>query len=145
MANSVVEEGGALNLPDNAAAFRGKLRVLRAQYGAGYLYRDVTGRLKAGLQGDTLRLRVTNDSMGGDPAAHQVKQLTVLYLYDGRQYQVSVNENEELSLPARGARDADNTIGGFQILLASYGETDDRVDVTRRLNDLAHNGQLQIQ
>src|SRR5713101_4948221 len=38
-----------------------------------------------------------------------------------------------------------STMGGFQILLASYGETDDRVDVTRRLNDLAHNGQLQIQ
>jgi hypothetical protein len=145
MANSVVEEGNDLNLPDNAAAFRGKLRVLRAQYGAGYLYRDVTGRLNAGLQGDTLRLRVTNDSMGGDPAGHQGKQLTVLYLYDGQQYQVSANENEELSLPARGARYADQTTGGFQILLASYGETDDRVDVTRRLNELVQNGQLQIQ
>ena len=144
MANSVVEEGSDLNLPDNAAVFRGKLHVLRAQYGAGYLYRDVTARLNAGLHGDTLRMRVNNDSMGGDPV-HQSKQLTVLYLYDGQQYQVSVNENEELSLPARGARPADDTIGELQILLASYGESDDRVDVTRRLNDLIHNSQLQIQ
>jgi hypothetical protein len=46
-----------------------------------------------------LRIRVNNDSMGGDPAPNQKKVLHIQYLYQGRQRSQSVHEGNTLQIP----------------------------------------------
>ncbi|MGH9732402.1 MAG: hypothetical protein ACRD4A_11940, partial [Candidatus Acidiferrales bacterium] len=102
-ARVVVDERGYLNLPAERDQFSGNLRVMRAQYGADFRYVDVTDRLNGLIQGDQLRLRINNDSMGGDPATDRHKTLTVVYLFNGQEFRTRVNEKDVLSLP--GASD----------------------------------------
>jgi hypothetical protein len=141
----MVDEGNDLNLPGNNDYLQDKLRVLRAQYGSGYGYFDVTDRLNSQLRGDALHLRVTNDTMGGDPADDKHKQLSVVYIYNGQQYYVVVKEKDELILPGSGTRYGDSSLGEFQILQATYGDGNRRRDVTDRLNSQVRGNQLQIQ
>ncbi len=75
------------------------LQITHAEYGAGSKTRDVTSVLAAMIQGNSLRVRVTNDAMGGDPADEHHKVLNVSYVYNGRPGQVSVNEGDSLNLP----------------------------------------------
>lgn len=77
----------------------GDLRITRAVYGAGKRTVDVTARLSASIRDGELKVPVSNDSMGGDPARNQVKTLTVWYTFNGRSAQVTVNENGFLNLP----------------------------------------------
>ena len=144
-ANAVIDEGNYLNLPGNQDNFPANLRILRAQYGAGYRYVDVTQRLNSQIQGDELNLRVTNDTMGGDPAYDQHKQLTVFYIYKGQEYRVVANENGNLDLPGSGSGYGDGSSGGLQILQATYGAGERRRDVTDRLSAQVSGDQLQIQ
>jgi len=106
----VVNEGDDLNLPDGNTASRG-LQILRGVYGAYNRSVDVTNRLNSEIRGGRLNLRVTNDTMGGDPAPDQRKTLRVQYRYNGRQSEVVVNEGDDLSLP-----DGTGTSGAYTII-----------------------------
>lgn len=75
------------------------LRITRAQYGAGNRMADVTDRLNSQIRNGHLDLRVTNDTMGGDPSPHQQKTLTVQYVYNGVRSQTVVNEGDTFNLP----------------------------------------------
>jgi Domain of unknown function (DUF3395) len=75
------------------------LRVISARYGAGNRSADVTGRLQGYVSNGTLRVRVNNDSMGGDPAPNQPKQLHMQYLYQGRQRNITVREGNYVQIP----------------------------------------------
>ncbi len=144
-ARAVVGEGDYLNLPGENDYIQGNLRILRAQYGAGHRYIDVTERLNSQIQDDRLSLRVTNDTMGGDPAEDKRKQLSVSYIYNGQQYRATVEEKDSLSLPGSGTGYGDGSSGGLQILQATYGAGDRTRDVTDRLSALASGDQLQMQ
>ncbi|HEV2489355.1 MAG TPA: DUF3395 domain-containing protein [Candidatus Acidoferrales bacterium] len=143
-ANVVVNEQDTLTLPGPNDYVSGNLRILRAQYGADYRYFDVTDRLNSQLQGDRLTLRITNDSMGGDPAHDRPKQLTVLYFFNGDQCRATVNENGTLILPGAGDCAGNSYGDGFQILQATYGAGDRRRDVTDRISALVSGNQLQV-
>ncbi len=146
-AKVVVNENDVLNLPSGADVFTGRLRVMRAQYGVGQRYADVTDLLNSQIQGDQLSLRVTNFAMGGDPDPEQPKQLIVFYVFDGRSYQVSVNEKDFLNLPGNDGYDAGNSAYGqeqLQILSASYGAGDRRRDVTSLLASQVRGNSLQF-
>jgi hypothetical protein len=134
-ARVTVNEGESLNLPGNDDWYQGGLQITRAQYGADYRYRDVTDRLNSQMQGDRLNLRVTNDSMGGDPAEDRRKTLTVLYIYNGRQGRTVVTEGDTLNLPGNDENNwpSGGSWGQLQILQASYGAGDRRMDVTSRV------------
>ena len=144
-AEVVVNEGGYLNLPAESDQFSGNLRIMRAQYGADFRYVDVTDRLNALIQGDQLRLRVNNDSMGGDPATDRHKQLTVVYIFNGQEFRTRVNEKDVLSLPGVNDRAADFSAEPLRILRATYGFGDQRVDVTARVGAMVNGDQLQFQ
>lgn len=144
-ANVVVNEGGYLNLPANTGYFSGNLRIMRAQYGADFRYVDVTDRLNALIQGDQLRLRINNDSMGGDPARDRHKELTVVYIFNGQQFRARVREGDALNLPGAGDRAGDFSNEPLRILQATYGAGDQRVDVTARVNALMNGERLQFQ
>ncbi|HVA18077.1 MAG TPA: DUF3395 domain-containing protein [Candidatus Dormibacteraeota bacterium] len=144
-ANVVVNEGGYLNLPAERDQFSGNLRIMRAQYGADFRYVDVTDRLNALIQGDQLRLRVNNDSMGGDPATDRHKELTVVYIFNGQQFRTRVNEKDVLNIPGANDRAADFSAEPLRILRATYGFGDQRVDVTARVGAMVNGDHLQFQ
>jgi DUF3011 family protein/DnaJ-like protein len=108
-AQAIVNEGNYLSLPggDNYAGDNrynsGTLQITRARYGAGNRMADVTARMNSQIRGGQLSMRVTNDTMGGDPSPNQPKTLTVQYLYNGGQGQVVVNEGGTLNLPGDNA------------------------------------------
>jgi hypothetical protein len=144
VANVVVNEKDTLNLPADSDFLSGRLRVMRAQYGVGHRYADVTGLLNSQIQADSLSLRVTNDVMGGDPDPEQRKQLIVFYIFNGRQSRVRVNEKEILNLPGNDSwnpRDSDERL---EILEATYGAGDRRRDVTSFVRSQVRANSLQI-
>jgi HEAT repeat protein len=79
-----------------------ELEIVKAEYGAGEKTKDVT---------DILRKHATNyriiflpstsynESFGGDPAQGIVKQLTITYRINGKQAEVTLNENAMVVLP----------------------------------------------
>ncbi len=80
----------------------GVLVITRAIYGAGKQRHNITAALNADIHDGRIRLPVNNDTMGGDPAKDKPKTLTVSYTFDGRPYQVIINENDFLDLPRPG-------------------------------------------
>jgi hypothetical protein len=154
--NVRVNEKDTLNLPSENDFFAGNLRIMRAQYGVGHRYADVTDLLNSQIQGDQLNLRITNDTMGGDPDPEQRKQLIVFYVFNGRASRVMVNEKSTLTLPGADAYNQPNpgynpgySGGGYgderlQILHATYGAGEQRVDVTNLLNSRLSGNSLQL-
>jgi hypothetical protein len=144
VANVVVNERDTLNLPADSDFFSGHLRVMRAQYGVGRRYADVTDLLNSQIQGDQLSLRVTNDVMGGDPDPEQRKQLIVFYIFNGRQSRVTVNEKGYLNLPSNDAWNPHDSDARLEILEASYGADDRRRDVTNLVAAQVRGNSLQL-
>jgi hypothetical protein len=95
----VVNDGDTLRLPYGSTTSQGNLQITHAVYGAGSRTFDVTSRLNSQIQNDQLNLQVNNDSMGGDPAPNQAKNLTAEYALNGRSSQVVINEGDTLRLP----------------------------------------------
>jgi hypothetical protein len=94
-----VREGDTLRLPYGAGNNQSSLQITHAVYGSGYRTSDVTSRLNSQIQNNQINLQVNNDSMGGDPAPNQSKNLTVQYVLNGRSSQIVVNEGDTLRLP----------------------------------------------
>ncbi len=106
-----VNEGGYLTLPGSEmgggfqsdrpsrGGYGNNLQILRADYGGGNSYMDVTSRLSSMIQGGQLSLQINNNTMGGDPAVGQDKTLQIQYKYNGRVAQIAVSEGNYLRLP----------------------------------------------
>ena len=77
----------------------GNLQILQAYYGAPGRQIDVAGRLQGMVTNTGLSIRVSNDSMGSDPAPNTPKQLYVVYSFRGQQRSVTVSENQDLRIP----------------------------------------------
>jgi DnaJ-like protein len=90
---------------------RDSLVINRAIYGAGKKMHDITAPLNAEVHDGRLRIPVTNGTMGGDPAKNKPKTLQVWYTFNGRQFQVTLNENDMLDLPGREALGGDRDRG----------------------------------
>jgi hypothetical protein len=83
--------------PDTS--YYAELRILNATYGIQDHSLDVTTRLQGLMQNDRLSVKVSNESMGGDPAPEHKKLLEVTYSWQGRERRVSVAEGETLTIP----------------------------------------------
>jgi DnaJ-like protein C11, C-terminal len=77
----------------------GKLEINKAVYGKEGLGKDVTQRLQKMIKDNTLDVKVTNITMGGDPNKGADKTLKVDYTYRGQRKQVVVKEGDRLKLP----------------------------------------------
>ncbi|HEV8525050.1 MAG TPA: DUF3395 domain-containing protein [Terriglobales bacterium] len=138
-----ISEGNYLRLPDRNASYQSSnLQILRADYGAGNRFMDVTARLNSQIQSDQLSLQVTNENMGGDPAVGQDKTLRIQYTYNGRPGQVAISEGNYLRLPDSNASYQSSSL---QILRADYGTGNRLMDVTARLNSQIQGDQLSLQ
>jgi hypothetical protein len=145
-AQVTLRDGETLNLPGagnwngGPGMGNGMLTILRAEYGTGARDFDVTRRLASLVRGSNLQLRVTNDSMGGDPAEHQAKWLDVWYSYNNRAAHARVHEQDVVTLPG----DADYYQGRLQITRAQYGADYRFADVTQLLNSRIQNDSLNM-
>ena len=98
--------GSAQPVPQSGGIFGGllsssALQVVDAQYGANNKFNNVTNLLQSKIQGDSLSMIVTNETMGGDPVKGPDKMLIVKFRYQGQTNTVSVKEGGTLRLPAR--------------------------------------------
>jgi hypothetical protein len=75
------------------------LRILGAECGAGNQVADVTAQVDALIRGGQITMRVTDETLGGDPAPKQAKALTVWYTFNGLAAQAVVRENDYLKMP----------------------------------------------
>jgi two-component sensor histidine kinase len=77
------------------------LEVKRAVYAAvdGHGEADVTARLSDLARAGQLVVVASNAALGSDPATNHVKQLRVDYVLDGQSRQITVRENETLTIP----------------------------------------------
>jgi Zn-dependent protease with chaperone function len=95
-------KGGTQNLAGNTGSDRGSrygLQIQSASYGTKDRFTDVRELLQSRVQNDRLDFRVTNASMGGDPAKGKKKTLRLNYGWDGRTYEVTAAENQQVSIP----------------------------------------------
>lgn len=87
---------------ETLATYQGKaapaLEILSASYGAGDSRADLTEKLRQAVAEGSLRITVSNDLAGGDPAPNQSKELRIEYKLDGQQATKVVKENETLAL-----------------------------------------------
>jgi len=75
-----------------------ELLIVSASYGANNRFIDVRQRMQSRVQNNRLDLQVNNSSMGGDPIS-QAKTLQMRYQWGNRGYDVTVRENQRLSIP----------------------------------------------
>ncbi len=90
--------------PDHAYEFHDRrFYVMRAFYGAAGHFVDVTEQLRAMSRDGRLKIGITSDNFGGDPAPGEHKVLRILYWQDGQRQQIVVPEHAVLRLPWRKA------------------------------------------
>ena len=89
------------------------LRILAASYGAKDRFNDVRQRLQSLVQNDRLNLQVTNSSMGGNPIG-EPKTLRIRYEWAGRTYDMTVPENQWVSIPTQQQQTQTTAPGGTQ-------------------------------
>lgn len=128
------------------------LIILSAQYGFGNRFVDVTRIVRGYVRDGQLRMRVSNDTMGGDPFRGPDKVLRVEYSYNGRRDAVEVREDSDLFLPRGGAYvdpvpppPPPPAYGArLAIISARYGANGRFVDVTRIVRGYVRDGQLRM-
>jgi hypothetical protein len=79
-----------------------KVEIIKAEYGAGTKFKDVTKALRRRVRDFPLIVLPSssyNVSFGGDPVPGVVKQLRIQYRIDGKEGQVSLQENAPIMLP----------------------------------------------
>jgi len=75
------------------------LRILRAYYGAGGQFVNVTDAVRSNVNDGHISMRVDNYAMGVDPMPGVHKLLRVLYVYEGERRSITVDEKTFLQLP----------------------------------------------
>ncbi|MFN3756746.1 MAG: hypothetical protein ACK4RM_07310 [Flavobacterium sp.] len=74
-----------------------KIKVLYAQYGKNEIFINVTDMIKPYI--DSYRsFNVDNDVFGRDPVPNIVKELFVVYSYDGNAYHFTANEGDKINV-----------------------------------------------
>jgi hypothetical protein len=126
--------------PQFGASQRG-WEVVRADYGSGNRWVDVTERVRSLVQNDGLNFRVDNNTLGGDPFPGESKTLR-LQLRDsqGRDQQATFQENDWVRFGAHSRNQS-----SLQITRAVYGAGNRWADVTSRLNSQIRGNQLHLQ
>lgn len=79
-----------------------KVEIIKAEYGAGTTFKDVTKTLQRNVRGLPLIVLSSpsyNSAFGGDPASGTVKQLKIQYKINGKPGEVSLPEDATIMLP----------------------------------------------
>jgi Domain of unknown function (DUF3395) len=139
-------------------------QVVKADWGAGNRWRDVTNQVRRLLSGNG-RVLVNNDNMGGDPAYGAVKTLRIRAQNSRGQFQqFTYREGDTIDArqynngppgpgypgnpgyrppPGPGFPGGGNS--SLQITRAYYGLNNRTIDVTQQLRGMVRNGTLVVQ
>ncbi|HWL44546.1 MAG TPA: hypothetical protein VNQ73_16520 [Ilumatobacter sp.] len=82
-----------------AVTNRNRNELLKAEYGSGDVWIDVTDLVRGFIASGRTNFLVTNDLMGDDPVFGQLKQLKLVYNIDGIEQPVEYNEGTLATLP----------------------------------------------
>jgi hypothetical protein len=139
------EPGRGLFSGGTARPVRGALEIVKAEYGEGVRWRDVTLLLSQQISGNSLRMEVTNATMGGDPAPAVRKSLRVDYSYQDQRRVATIAENAQLVLPENGGSSA-MPVSSSQlvILVAEYRARGRSNTVTDLLRESIRGDQLKV-
>ncbi len=139
------EPGRGLFGGGNARPVRGALEIVKAEYGEGSRWRDVTSLLSQQISGNSVKLDVNNMTMGGDPAPAVRKSLRVDYSYQDQRRSVTVAENTQLVLPeSSGATAMPVASSQLVILVAEYRARGRSNMVTDLLREAIRGDQLKL-
>jgi hypothetical protein len=125
-------------------------QVMRADWGAGNRWRDVTSTVRILLSGNGM-VQVNNQNMGGDPAVGADKILRIQARnYQGQSRQFTFKEGS--SIDASQFYSYGGGIGpgnpgnpGWQVMFADWGAGNRRTDVTQRVRVLlSGNGMVRV-
>jgi hypothetical protein len=118
--------------------------ILRADYGSGGRWVEVTDRVRSMIQNNSLRFRVNGNSLGSVSTSGSSRVLR-LQVRDanGRNQQITFRDNSSVRLQING--DGGSLSSRLQITHAEYGAGGRFTDVTSRLNSQVQNGQLHMQ
>ncbi|GAB4409346.1 MAG: hypothetical protein OHK0021_19370 [Bryobacter sp.] len=144
---------GSIFGPD-AGAIPTTLTIYSARYGDGRRWADVTKILQDNIRNNTLRLAVSNEALGGDPAPATQKYLEVDYAANGQRRTERFEENQSLQIingVSSASGSSSSTLPGNQIprgpleiLSARYGTLGTNVDVLSQLRRRVQGGRLQM-
>lgn len=109
----------------------GDLKVIRAEYGAGNRWADVTTLLQRKVTGNTLHLAINNSTMAIDPAPATPKMLRIEYAIGNHSQTLNLPENSQVSLPDARLQPRSSAL---TILEALYGAQGRRNNVEGPLN-----------
>jgi hypothetical protein len=123
-----------LPLPSLAQGPPNICQLVRAQWGAGNQYWDVTQRVQSMIQGNQLNFKVNNTNLGGDPAPTQKKALRLTCA--GRRGETNnyhYREGDYVNM---------QVTSGLRVLSASWGSGSQTWNVTTRVNGMVSGGRL---
>src|SRR6266852_485890 len=135
---SRLREGVYINIPDNGAAYS-DLHILRARYGAGNRWMDVTRALQNLVSNNRLNVKVNDKNMGGNPAEDQRKGLEIEWEFQGRHQESRLREGDYINIPDSGAGYSE-----LKIIWVRYGAVNRWLDVTDALQNLVSNNRLNV-
>ncbi len=139
------EPGRGLFGGGNARPVRGALEIVKAEYGEGTRWRDVTAILSQQISGNSVKLDVNNTTMGGDPAPAVRKSLRVDYSYQDLRRTVTLAENSQLILPeSSGGTAMPVSSSQLVILVAEYRARGRSNTVTDLLREAIRGDQLKL-
>ena len=119
------------------------LVIVRASYGLEDRHRDVTSSLQTMVRDGRLEFRVSNASLGMDPAPGREKELRLTYEYRGHRKDVVVREGEWLRLPEwHNNGEQWNNQRNLRIIHAVYGVPGQNSDVTSSLQEMVWEDRL---
>ena len=124
-------------------------QVVKADWGSGNRWKDVTDRVRVLLSGNG-QVQVTNSNLGGDPAVGSVKILRIQARNSrGQSRQFTFNENDSIDASQfynySGGIGGGNGGSGLQVMQADWGSGNRRMDVTTRVRALlSGNGMVKV-
>jgi len=124
-------------------------QVVKADWGSGNRWKDVTDRVRVLLSGNG-QVQVTNSNLGGDPAVGSVKILRIQARNSrGQSRQFTFNENDSIDASQfynySGCIGGGNGGSGLQVMQADWGSGNRRMDVTTRVRALlSGNGMVKV-
>jgi hypothetical protein len=123
-------------------------QVIKADWGSGNRWMDVTNRVRVLLSGNGT-VQVTNSNLGGDPAQGTVKVLRIQARNSrGQSRQFTFNENDSIDASQfynYGGGAGGGNGSGLQVMQADWGSGNRRMDVTTRVRALlSGNGMVKV-
>src|SRR2546427_5174115 len=116
--------------------------IIRADYGSGNNWVDVTDRVRSLVQGDSLNFTVDGNTLGASQRNGRNRALRLqLRDSEGTSRQVTYRDGQQVNLPVYNAYQSID----LHINRAVYGSGGRSVDVTSRLNSQIQGGQLNLE